>query len=63
MKRAILERNLVVILFIMVLIAFSFADRDSKKLDSLYKVASNLKKKTDVAISSSVTSQKIEKAN
>jgi hypothetical protein len=37
MKRVILERNIAVILFILVLIVFSFADRDSKKLDQLYK--------------------------
>ncbi len=36
MKRAVIERNIVVVLFILVLIAFSFAERDSKKLDQLY---------------------------
>lgn len=36
MKRAVVERNIVVALFILVLIAFSFAEKDSKKLDQLY---------------------------
>lgn len=36
MKRAILERNIVAILFIAVLVAFSFAHRDSQKLEKLY---------------------------
>jgi hypothetical protein len=36
MKRAILERNIVALLFVLVLITFSFAERDSKKLKSLY---------------------------
>ena len=36
MKRAILERNIVVLMFIMVLVTFSFADRDTKKLEKLY---------------------------
>jgi hypothetical protein len=36
MKRAINERNFVVVLFILVLIAFSFAERDTRKLDELY---------------------------
>jgi hypothetical protein len=36
MKRAVIERNIVVVLFILVLIAFSFAERDTKKLDQLY---------------------------
>ena len=36
MKRAVIERNIVVVLFVLVLIAFSFAERDSKKLDQLY---------------------------
>jgi hypothetical protein len=37
MKRALVERNIAVILFILVLIVFSFAERDSKKLAQLYK--------------------------
>lgn len=36
MKRAIVERNIVAILFIAVLVAFSFAQRDTQKLDRLY---------------------------
>ena len=36
MKKAIIERNIVVVLFILVLIVFSFAERDTKKLDHLY---------------------------
>lgn len=36
MKRAVIERNIVVVLFILVLVAFSFAERDTKKLDPLY---------------------------
>ena len=35
-KKAFNERNLVIILFVMVLIAFSFAQKESKKLDKLY---------------------------
>ena len=36
MKKAILEKNIVALLFILVLITFSFAERDSKKLKQLY---------------------------
>ncbi|MGE5519655.1 MAG: hypothetical protein ACM3VS_06990 [Candidatus Dadabacteria bacterium] len=36
MKKIFAEKNIVVILFIIVLIAFSFAERDSKKLEKLY---------------------------
>ena len=36
MKKAILERNLVVILFVLVLVVFSLAERDSKKLERIY---------------------------
>ena len=36
MKKALLERNMVVVLFVLVLIVFSFAERDTKKLDQLY---------------------------
>ena len=37
MNKALLEKNLVVILFILVLVVFSFAQEDSKKLDRVYK--------------------------
>jgi hypothetical protein len=36
MKRTIVERYIVTLLFIAVLVTFSFAHRDSKKLDILY---------------------------
>jgi hypothetical protein len=36
MKKSKLERSIVVSLFIIVLIAFSFAQRDSKRLEQLY---------------------------
>jgi hypothetical protein len=46
MKRKGLERNLAILLFILVLIVFSFAQRDSQKLDRLYKTAQLLQKKS-----------------
>jgi len=36
MKKAVLERNMVVVLFVLVLVVFSFAERDSRKLNQLY---------------------------
>ena len=36
MKQARLEKNMVVVLFIAVLIAFSFAEQESKKIRKLY---------------------------
>lgn len=36
MKRALVERYMVVVLFILVFITFSLAQRDSKKLEKLY---------------------------
>ncbi len=36
MKRAIVERNIVATLFIAVLVTFSFAQKDSEKLERLY---------------------------
>jgi len=44
MKKAILERNIVVVLFVLVLVIFSFAEKDSKKLDSLYNKKTGVKK-------------------
>jgi hypothetical protein len=45
MKRNGIERNLVILLFVLVLVVFSFAERDSRKLDRLYKTAQLLQKK------------------
>jgi hypothetical protein len=36
MKRAVVERNIVVVLFVAVLVIFSLAERDSKKLTRIY---------------------------
>lgn len=36
LKKAFNERNLVVILFAMVLVTFSFAQKESKKLEKIY---------------------------
>jgi len=47
MKPILTERKLVVVLFILVLITFSLAQRDSKRLDRLYTV--RLDKTTNVA--------------
>jgi hypothetical protein len=45
MKTNGIERILVILLFVLVLVVFSFAERDSKKLDRLYKTAQLLQKK------------------
>lgn len=37
MKKAFQERNVVVVLFILVLVVFSFAQRDTKKIARLYQ--------------------------
>ena len=52
MKRALVERNIAVILFILVLVVFSFAERDSRKLAQLYKSHQpELAKKNNLSIS------------
>ncbi len=40
------ERNLVVLLFVLVLVVFSFAERDSRKLGRLYTIAQLLQRST-----------------
>lgn len=40
-----LEQLIVIVLFIVVLVVFSFAERDSRKLDRLYKTAQQVQKK------------------
>ena len=51
MSKKRFEKYLVALLFVMVLVVFSFAERDSKKLERLYTTAHQLKKAkpTDVA--------------
>ncbi len=49
MKRALVEKYMVVVLFILVLVTFSFAERDSKKLDKLYTTASKVYKEFTIA--------------
>ncbi|MDQ6608540.1 MAG: hypothetical protein M3Y85_01820 [Bacteroidota bacterium] len=44
MNKKGIERNIVVVLFVLVLVAFSFAERDSKKLERFYTTAEILKK-------------------
>ena len=41
MKRAHLEKNIALVLFVLVLIVFSFAQKASQKLDSLYAIKMN----------------------
>lgn len=36
MRKALVERNIALALFVLVLIVFSFAERDSRKLRALY---------------------------
>ncbi len=50
MKRAVLERNLVVILFILVLVVFSFAERDTKKMEQIYNATALIKKGSDLTL-------------
>lgn len=47
MKRKLLEKNLVLILFVMVFVIFSFAERDSRKLEKIYPVSQLIKKGSD----------------
>ena len=46
MNKKGIERNLVVLLFVLVLVVFSFAERDSKKIERLYTTAQLLKEST-----------------
>jgi len=60
MKRALLERNLVIVLFVLVLVVFSFAERDSKKLEKIYTAATLLKNGTDIAFLKTPTAIPVE---
>jgi hypothetical protein len=43
MNKKVLERKLVVVLFVLVLVVFSLAERDSRKIERLYTTAQLLK--------------------
>jgi hypothetical protein len=62
MNKATLERNFAALLFVLVLIAFSFADRDSKKLEQLYKQNSSASQfvKKDVPVAFSPATRTIQ---
>jgi hypothetical protein len=61
MKRILSEKNLVVVLFVMVLITFSLAQEDSKKMEKMYSGATTatasgfLKQQEDSKISNSTS--------
>ena len=42
MNKKGIERNIVVLLFVLVLVVFSFAERDSRKLEKLYTTSQHL---------------------
>ena len=42
MKRAVLERSFVIVLFVLVMVAFSFAERDTQKLFEKYNTKSTV---------------------
>ena len=42
MKRALLEKSFVIVLFVLVMVAFSFAERDTQKLFEKYNTKSTV---------------------
>lgn len=49
MNRAALEKNLATVLFVIVLVVFSFAQRDSKKMEQMYTASQLIKKGSNIA--------------
>ncbi len=50
MKGIITEKSLVPVLFVMVLVAFSFAQKESKKVEDLYYSVYTAKKSAEAAV-------------
>ena len=50
MKRNLAEKGTVIVLFILVQIVFSFAERDSKKLVEIYTKNTSVKVKTETEL-------------
>ena len=58
MKRTILERSFVVVLFVLVIIAFSFAERDTQKAFEKYNTKSTVETPEQTASYIAETSEK-----
>ena len=58
MKRAVTEKNIVVVLFIAVLVMFSLAERDTRKLNRLYPAVAKAGAQKNLAKSYQVIYQK-----
>ena len=57
MNRAAAERNIVVLLFVFVLVLFSFAQKDTQKLEKLYTEKVKTIQKVALAASTAATNQ------
>ena len=58
MKKNLLEKSLVVVLFVLVMVTFSFAERDTKKLFEKYNTKSTVETSTKKANYTSEIKQK-----
>ena len=63
MNKKGIERNIVVLLFVLVLVIFSFAERDSRKLEKLYTTAHLLKKTSATPDLAAQSAKKVETNN
>jgi hypothetical protein len=63
MKKILSERNIAGILFILVMVAFSFAHEDSKKRSSLYNVSASRMQNTPSSVSENISAQKPAKVS
>ena len=59
MKHLVSEKHLVVVLFVLVIVTFSFADRDSRKLDQLYSTTTQNTRPYDKVKSSYIAQVKL----
>ena len=59
MKRILSEKNLVVVLFVLVLITFAFAQEDTKKMERAYAGINSSATSYFVPLQNSKTSQKV----
>ena len=62
MKRILSEKNLVVVLFVLVLITFAFAQEDTKKMERAYAGVNSSVTSYFVLLPNSVTSEIVSKS-
>ena len=62
MRKKGLEQTIVILLFVLVMVVFSLAEKDSRKLDRLYKTAQSLQQQKATSHTLHILAKPVNKA-